>query len=65
MQNQKPSEESKKIKALLFVVAFSFAFNFKLLVDISKKDKIIANIAGAGQEYIDILAKELEECRNP
>jgi len=41
------------------------AFNFKLLMDVSKKDRMIANIAGAGQEYIDILEKNLNECLNP
>lgn len=59
------NQESKKTKALLFVIAFSMAFNFKLLMDVSKKDRMIANIAGAGQEYIDILEKNLNECLNP
>lgn len=61
MRNQK--EEVKKIKALLFVVAFCMALNIKLLMDVSKQKKIIANLAGAGQEYIDILEADLIKCK--
>lgn len=59
------NQESKKTRALLFAIAFSMAFNFKLLMDVSKKDRIIANLAGAGQEYIEILEKELLLCQKP